>query len=65
MRTLAEIEQDYEETMQTTTDLQQQYKLIELLHELERDYYISPVGFNKNSRVNKLYQRIEFSRRFG
>lgn len=64
-RDLTEIERDYEDTMRNTTDLEQQYKLTELIHELERDYYASPNSSYKSGRVYKLYQKIIVSKRFG
>lgn len=51
--------------MKNITDLEQQYKLTELINELERDYYASPNSSYKSGRVYKLYQKIIVSKRFG
>lgn len=64
-RSLTKIEQDYRDTMRNITDLEQQYKLTELITELERDYYASPNSSYKGGRVYKLYQKIIVSKRFG
>lgn len=64
-RSLTKIEQDYRDTMRNITDLEQQYKLTELITELERDYYASPNSSYKSGRVYKLYQKIIVSKRFG
>jgi hypothetical protein len=62
---LTEIEQDYEDAMRNTTDLEQQYKLAELINKLERDYYTSPNSQYKSGRIYKLYQKIIVSKCFG